>query len=141
MATVSSDLLWELTKNNNAFLLKQKQIALSTDPYNLANLHSKKFAGIADTSAVGLSVPRSADVKKRVSTIRVKRLAKHGTVGKAGHEVTIKARGGVLLRVKSALIGKLQDRQPSLVKTAEKLLKRLNNIDAPRKVHLRKQRK
>ena len=133
MATVSSDLLWELTKANNAFLLKQGQIALSTDPYNLANLHSQKFAGIANTAAVGVEVPKSGDVKKRVSTVRVKRLSKHGVVGKASHEVKISARGSVLCRVKKALLGKVGDRQGVLLKAAEKRLKRLHSIENPRK--------
>ena len=141
MACVSSDLLWELTKNNNAFVLKQGQVALSSDPYNLANLHSQAFSGIANTSAVGLTVPHSTDIKKRVSTIRVKRLSKHGVIGKASHEVKISARGSILCRVKSALLGKIEDRQAVLKKVAEKRLRRLHSVDVPRKQRAHKERK
>lgn len=143
MATVSSELLWELTKDNNTFKLKQAQITLSSDPYNLTNIHSQTYSGIAQTSAVGLSVPKATDskLKKRTSTIRVKRLSKHGVVGKASHQVCIPVKGAVLGGVRRALIGKVLDRQPHLLQAAEKRLKRLHSLEFPRKQGTPKNRK
>jgi len=143
MATVSSDLLWELTKDNNTFKLKQAQITLSSDPYNLTNVHSQTYAGLAQTSAVGVSVPKATDskLKKRSSTVRVKRLSKHGVVGKASHEVCIKVKGAVLGGVRRALLGKVLDRKPHLLQAAEKRLKRLHNLEFPRKQGTPKSRK
>lgn len=143
MATVSSDLLWELTKDNNAFLMKQPQITLSSDPYNLTNVHAQRYAGIAQTSAVGVAVPKTSEakLKKRSSTVRVKRLSKHGVVGKAGHEVSISVKGAVLGGIRRALLGKVQDRQPHVLQAAQKRLKRLHSVEFPRKAGTPKSRK
>ena len=143
MATVSSDLLWELTKDNNVFKLKQAQVTLSTDPYNLTNIHSQTYSGLAQTSAVGVEVPKATDnkLKKRTSIVRVKRLSKHGVVGKASHVLSIPVKGAVLGGVRRALIGKVLDRQPHLLKAAEKRLKRLHSLEFPRKAGTPKSRK
>ncbi|WPH00840.1 Hypothetical protein R9X50_00367000 [Acrodontium crateriforme] len=54
---LSSDLIWEVTRNQNAFLVKRKQsggIQLSRDPLNLVNKHSRKYAGYANEKAIGI---------------------------------------------------------------------------------------
>merc|ERR1711977_80686 len=48
----SSDLLWALTKKNNAFLVKRNRLQLSSEPGNLMNKNSFKYSGLANTEAV-----------------------------------------------------------------------------------------
>ena len=40
-----SHLLWELTKNNNSFLVKRKNFQFSRDPYNLINRNQYSYSG------------------------------------------------------------------------------------------------
>merc|ERR1711939_752738 len=51
----SSDLLWALTKKNNAFLVKRNGLQLSSEPGNLMNKNSFKFSGIADFETVDVA--------------------------------------------------------------------------------------
>merc|ERR1711998_816290 len=50
--SASSDLLWALTKKNNAFLCKRNGLQLSSEPGNLMNKNSFKFSGLANLDAV-----------------------------------------------------------------------------------------
>ncbi|KAI9826804.1 MAG: hypothetical protein M1832_005742 [Thelocarpon impressellum] len=59
MATenVSSDLIWEITRPNNSFLVKRLTnggAQFSRDPLNLMNKHSRKHAGFVNNKAVGI---------------------------------------------------------------------------------------
>ncbi|KAK6073627.1 ribosomal L28e family protein [Seiridium cupressi] len=59
MATpqVSSDLIWEIVRSNNAYLVKRKLaggVQFSRDPLNLTNKHSRKYAGFVNDKAVGV---------------------------------------------------------------------------------------
>jgi len=50
---MSSQLIWQLVKNNNSFLHKGLNgINLSKEPGNLYNLHSYKYSGIANDRAI-----------------------------------------------------------------------------------------
>ncbi|KAL1963194.1 hypothetical protein VTN77DRAFT_8627 [Rasamsonia byssochlamydoides] len=54
---VSSDLIWEVTRSQNAFLVKRKTgggAQFSRDPLNPVNLHSRKYAGYANSKAISL---------------------------------------------------------------------------------------
>jgi len=54
---MSPDLLWEVTRSNNAFLVKRKQsggVQFSRDPLNLTNQHSRKYAGYVNPQAIGI---------------------------------------------------------------------------------------
>ncbi|TVY81761.1 putative 60S ribosomal protein L28e [Lachnellula suecica] len=54
---VSADLLWEITRNQNAFLVKRAGaggLRFSRDPLNLVNIHSRKNAGFVNDKAVGV---------------------------------------------------------------------------------------
>merc|ERR1712199_96812 len=48
----SSDLLWALTKKNNAFLVKRNFIQLSSEPGNLMNKNSFKYSGLANNESL-----------------------------------------------------------------------------------------
>ncbi|KAI1117122.1 ribosomal L28e family protein [Nemania sp. NC0429] len=59
MATsqVSSDLVWEIVRGNNSFLVKRKAgggVQLSRDPLNLTNKNSRKWAGFVNDKAIGV---------------------------------------------------------------------------------------
>merc|ERR1712138_95783 len=48
----SSDLLWALTKKNNAFLVKRNMLQLSSEPGNHMNKNSFKYSGLANHETV-----------------------------------------------------------------------------------------
>ncbi|KAI4259873.1 MAG: hypothetical protein L6R42_004329 [Xanthoria sp. 1 TBL-2021] len=54
---VSPDLIWEICRPNNAYLVKRKSgggSQFSKDPLNLTNKHSRKYAGFVNSKAVGV---------------------------------------------------------------------------------------
>ncbi|TQS37405.1 hypothetical protein Golomagni_02124 [Golovinomyces magnicellulatus] len=54
---VSADLIWEVVRPQNSFLVKRAcsgGIQLSRDPLNLKNIHSRKYAGFVNDKAVGV---------------------------------------------------------------------------------------
>lgn len=51
-AEMSSDLIWELVRNNSSFLVKRNGAQFSTEPGNLTNLNSFKYSGLANEKAV-----------------------------------------------------------------------------------------
>ncbi|PHH62418.1 hypothetical protein CDD81_7137 [Ophiocordyceps australis] len=60
LPNMSSDLLWEIVRNNNSFLVKSKRnggVHFSRDPLNLTNLSSRKHAGFVNEKAIGV-LPR-----------------------------------------------------------------------------------
>ncbi|KAJ6264772.1 hypothetical protein Dda_0924 [Drechslerella dactyloides] len=57
--SASSDLLWELTRQNSSFLVKRKTgggVRLSRDPLNLRNVHSRKAIGVVPSEKGGISL-------------------------------------------------------------------------------------
>jgi large subunit ribosomal protein L28e len=53
MAAVPGQLVWEIVRNNNCFLVKQfgrgnAKVQFSKEPNNLYNLHSYKYSGKLD---------------------------------------------------------------------------------------------
>ena len=61
-STMSSDLVWELVKKNNRFLVKRDGAQFSGEPFNLKNQNSFKYSGLANTRAVNVAL--SKDGKK-----------------------------------------------------------------------------
>merc|ERR1712005_33264 len=51
----SSDLLWQITRNNSSFLVKRNGLELSSEPGNLMNKNSFKFSGIANLETVDVA--------------------------------------------------------------------------------------
>merc|ERR1711939_299622 len=51
----SSDLLWQITRNNSSFLVKRNGLQLSSEPGNLMNKNSFKFSGIANLETVDVA--------------------------------------------------------------------------------------
>ncbi|RKF57680.1 putative 60S ribosomal protein L28e [Erysiphe neolycopersici] len=51
---VSADLIWEIVRPQNAFLVKRTSsegVRFSRDPLNLTNIHSRKYAGFVNDKA------------------------------------------------------------------------------------------
>ncbi|KAI0879552.1 ribosomal L28e family protein [Hypoxylon argillaceum] len=68
MATpqVSADLVWEIVRSNNSFLVKRKAsggIQFSRDPLNLTNKNSRKWAGFVNDKAIGVVPAEKGGVK------------------------------------------------------------------------------
>merc|ERR1711908_19623 len=53
--SASSDLLWQITRNNSSFLVKRNGLELSSEPGNLMNKNSFKFSGIANLETVDVA--------------------------------------------------------------------------------------
>jgi large subunit ribosomal protein L28e len=57
LPNVSSDLIWEIVRNNNCFLAKSGRnggVQFSRDPLNLTSKNSRKHAGFLNEKAVGV---------------------------------------------------------------------------------------
>jgi large subunit ribosomal protein L28e len=61
----SSDLIWEITRSQNSFLVNRKTgggVRFSRDPLNLLNVHSRKYAGYVNDKAVGVQPSENGGV-------------------------------------------------------------------------------
>ncbi|KAI0816234.1 ribosomal L28e family protein [Xylaria sp. FL0064] len=66
---VSADLVWEIVRNNNSFLVKRKSsggVQFSRDTLNLTNKHARKWAGFVNDKAIGV-VPGEKNAVKVLS--------------------------------------------------------------------------
>merc|ERR1711871_1539474 len=75
--SASSDLLWALTKKQNAFLVKRNGLQLTSEPNNLMNKHSFKYSGLANLEAVGIedlkNKKNSSNPKRNVVSVDLKK--------------------------------------------------------------------
>ncbi|KAH9887545.1 60S ribosomal protein L28 [Xylariomycetidae sp. FL2044] len=63
---VSADLVWEIVRGNNSFLVKRNDaggVQFSRDPLNLTNKNSRKYAGFVNPKAVGVQPGEKGGVK------------------------------------------------------------------------------
>ncbi|KAK3989498.1 putative cytosolic 60S ribosomal protein Rpl28 [Cladorrhinum sp. PSN332] len=66
MSNVSADLIWEVARLQNAYLVKRNSnggVQFSKDPLNLTNVHSRKFAGFVNDKAVGVVAAEKGGVE------------------------------------------------------------------------------
>ncbi|KAI1405791.1 60S ribosomal protein L28 [Hypoxylon fuscum] len=64
--SVSADLVWEIVRGNNAFLVKRKEsggLQFSRDPLNLTNKNSRKYAGFVNDKAIGIQPAEKGGLK------------------------------------------------------------------------------
>ncbi|KAI9897584.1 hypothetical protein N3K66_007440 [Trichothecium roseum] len=57
LPNISSDLIWEVVRNNNSYLSKSNQnggVQFSHDPLNLINKNVRKHAGFVNDKAIGI---------------------------------------------------------------------------------------
>ncbi|OQO03522.1 hypothetical protein B0A48_10186 [Cryoendolithus antarcticus] len=55
---LSSDIIWEVVRHQNAYLVKRSGaggVQFSRDPLNLTNKHSRKHAGFVNPQAIGIN--------------------------------------------------------------------------------------
>ncbi|XP_020225643.1 60S ribosomal protein L28-2 [Cajanus cajan] len=77
MATVPGQLVWEIVKKNNSFLVKQfgrgtQSIQFSREPNNLYNLNSFKYSGLANKKTVTVQ-PAGKDLSVLFATTKTKK--------------------------------------------------------------------
>lgn len=56
--------MWQIIKNNNAFLVKRDGAVFSTEKFNIAKKNSYKFSGLARDKAVDVSLEEPEAEKK-----------------------------------------------------------------------------
>ncbi|RAL38613.1 hypothetical protein DM860_002591 [Cuscuta australis] len=76
MATVPGQLLWEIVKKNNSFVVKQSgrgaaSVVFSKEPNNLYNLHSYKHSGLANKKTV--TIQGGKDLTVLLATSKTKK--------------------------------------------------------------------
>ncbi|KAL6496973.1 60S ribosomal protein L28A [Orobanche gracilis] len=67
MATVPAQLIWEIMKKNNSFLVKQfgngtASVKFSKEPNNLCNMHTYKHSGLANKKTVTIQPGKNKSV-------------------------------------------------------------------------------
>ncbi|KAI2469205.1 60S ribosomal protein L28 [Annulohypoxylon bovei var. microspora] len=63
---ISSDLVWEISRANNSYLVKRKEsggVQFSRDPLNLVNKNTRKHAGFVNDKAIGVQPAEKNGVK------------------------------------------------------------------------------
>ncbi|KAJ6796716.1 60S ribosomal protein L28-1-like [Iris pallida] len=80
MASVPGDLIWEIVKKNNSFLVKQfgnstAKVQFSKEPNNLYNVNSFKHSGLANKKTVSIQ-PGGKDLSVVVATTKTKKQSK-----------------------------------------------------------------
>jgi large subunit ribosomal protein L28e len=82
---MSSDLVWQLVRNQSAYLVKGRttqgdSTQFSSEPNNVTNINSQKFSGIANFKTVGVNVSRGKVVLTTTKPTRSKGNLKTRTV-------------------------------------------------------------
>ena len=77
MATVPGQLIWEMVKKNNSFLVKEfgrgtQSVQFSREPNNLYNLNSFKYSGLANKKTVTIQ-PAGKDQSVLLATTKTKK--------------------------------------------------------------------
>ncbi|CAN4089062.1 unnamed protein product [Withania somnifera] len=77
MTTVPGQLVWEIVKKNNSFLVKEfgngtAGVVFSKEPNNLYNLHSYKHSGLANKKTVTI-LPEGKDKSILLATSKTKK--------------------------------------------------------------------
>ncbi|KAH7122551.1 ribosomal L28e/Mak16 [Dendryphion nanum] len=65
MATLSSDLIWQITRGKSSTLVKRSQsggVQLSRDPLNLRGSYSRKQEGLVNDKAIGVQAGENGGV-------------------------------------------------------------------------------
>eukprot|EP01016_Furgasonia_blochmanni_P049746 TRINITY_DN7590_c0_g3_i2.p2 TRINITY_DN7590_c0_g3~~TRINITY_DN7590_c0_g3_i2.p2 ORF type:complete len:212 (-),score=62.67 TRINITY_DN7590_c0_g3_i2:227-862(-) len=63
---MSASLLWELVKNNNAFLVRRQGVEFSTDPYNLTGKNNFSSCGFIQRNGIAIAPVKAESQKKAV---------------------------------------------------------------------------
>ncbi|KAM7255733.1 hypothetical protein ACFE04_008631 [Oxalis oulophora] len=91
MATVPGQLIWEIVRKNNSFLVKEfgnntQSVQFSKEPNNLYNLNSYKHSGLANKKTVTIQ----ADVKNNAVVIATTKTNKQNKPAALLHKSILK---------------------------------------------------
>ncbi|KKZ64987.1 ribosomal protein L28e [[Emmonsia] crescens] len=59
---VSDDVVWQIARTQNSFLVKHLGSQFSRDPLNLVNKHSRKYSGYANAKAIGIHLTEDGNI-------------------------------------------------------------------------------
>jgi large subunit ribosomal protein L28e len=59
---MSSDIVWQVLRHHNAHIVKRDGIIFSSEPGNVANIHSYKFSGLANKKVVHVGAGKDKKV-------------------------------------------------------------------------------
>uniref|UniRef100_A0A1D1Y726 60S ribosomal protein L28-2 n=1 Tax=Anthurium amnicola TaxID=1678845 RepID=A0A1D1Y726_9ARAE len=84
MASIPGDLIWQMVKRNNAFLVKQfgngtAKVQFSRESNNLYNVNSFKHSGLANKKTVSIQ-PGGKDLSVVLATTKTKKQTKPGSL-------------------------------------------------------------
>ncbi|MCJ1481593.1 hypothetical protein MMC06_001752 [Schaereria dolodes] len=85
-SNVSADLIWEVARSQNAYLVKRRSgggAQFSRDPLNLVNKHSRKYDGFVNDKAVGIHPAEKGGI-----TLITKKTKHHNRPAANKNEVT-----------------------------------------------------
>merc|ERR1739845_283821 len=125
---VNKDIIWGITRRNNAFLYADRFTSLSSDPFNATNRHSAKNAGFcADSNRVGLTAGSDGKLDVTLKTRRrtvnaAPKLNRKGDARKGNTRKNLRSMGYTRMRMndKNAM-NAFADRCPLLRKRITKL--------------------
>eukprot|EP00735_Rhodelphis_limneticus_P004484 TRINITY_DN16075_c0_g1::TRINITY_DN16075_c0_g1_i1::g.13822::m.13822 TRINITY_DN16075_c0_g1::TRINITY_DN16075_c0_g1_i1::g.13822 ORF type:complete len:149 (+),score=52.77,sp/O82204/RL281_ARATH/42.62/5e-22,Ribosomal_L28e/PF01778.12/5.1e-33,Ribosomal_L24e/PF01246.15/0.063 TRINITY_DN16075_c0_g1_i1:50-448(+) len=106
---MSSELIWQVIRKNNAYLVKRDGLQLSSEAANLTHQHSYKFSGLANKKAVAIT---AIDGGCKLS-IKKKTASRKPASGNATQELKRDFR-----RVARSISGALDSYRPDLKKAA-----------------------
>ena len=58
-----TELIWESTKRNTCFLKKSNGFTLTREPFNLKNIHSLKYSGLAAKNSISMDLVENSNGK------------------------------------------------------------------------------
>lgn len=59
----STDLIWKCVKKNNCFLKKSNGFTLTSEPFNIMNMNTLKYSGLAAKKSLGMELVPSLSGK------------------------------------------------------------------------------
>lgn len=131
MTTVPGDLIWEIVKKNNAFLVKQfgnstAKVQFSKEKNNLYNVNSFKYSGLANKKTVSIQ-PAGEGLSVVLATTKTRKQRKPANVY---HKSVMKKE---FRRMAKAVVNQVTDNyyRPDLTKAA---LARLSAVHKSLKV-------
>ena len=150
---MSNQVLWELTKRNNAFLVNRYGVKLSSDPYNPTGRNLQSHSGFIQQQAVAITATKPVAKKVNLTQIglgfkkRARHLLKNKTAFKKAkgdhyvsfHRENLNVKAGVH-RAARVIRKKYENRRPGLAKLALRKLVLIHKANLIKKVKARRER-
>ena len=98
---IPNEVVWQLTKKYNSFLVKFNGQQFSRDPLNLTNFHNASSSGLSNNQSIGLSAAKTQGKKKGVKRVvtllqkhkahnKVSKVKKNSTSGAFASKIVLK---------------------------------------------------